>query len=343
MQEYSMELIEKKIALDNVELVSLLGSNDTYLNMIETRFKAGIIVRGNIITLKGPQVDILKIEKVFEELLYMLGRNKHISEQDVKTVIELIDGVPKNSESMNDIKSVNQIIFQGVKDSVRIRNPKQLEYYQKVQHNDLVFSIGPAGTGKTFLAVAMALAALRNNEVSRIILSRPAVEAGESLGFLPGDLQEKIAPYLRPLIDAMHFMISPDKVKSLMERNIIEITPLAYMRGRTLSNSFIILDEAQNASTVQMKMFLTRLGVNSKAIITGDITQIDLPHKSKSGLIDANRILQKIHGIGFVYFDNRDVVRHKLVADIVKAYEKDDESDVSKLKKKTHNIVIDKS
>jgi phosphate starvation-inducible PhoH-like protein len=189
----------------------------------------------------------------------------------------------------------------------------------------------------------MALAALRNNEVSRIILSRPAVEAGESLGFLPGDLQEKIAPYLRPLIDAMHFMISPDKVKSLMERNIIEITPLAYMRGRTLSNSFIILDEAQNASTVQMKMFLTRLGVNSKAIITGDITQIDLPHKSKSGLIDANRILQKIHGIGFVYFDNRDVVRHKLVADIVKAYEKDDESDVSKLKKKTHNIVIDKS
>lgn len=319
-----MELIEKKIAFDDVELVSLFGSNDSYINMIENRFKAGIIVRGNVITLKGPQEDLLKIEKIFEEMIYMLKRNKSISEQDVKTVIELIDGNSKIPDSKSDKISVNRIIFQGVKDSIRIRNQKQLDYFNKVQDNDLVFSIGPAGTGKTFLAVAMALAALRNNEVSRIILSRPAVEAGESLGFLPGDLQEKIDPYLKPLTDAMHYMISPEKAKSLLDRNIIEITPLAYMRGRTLSNSFIILDEAQNATTMQMKMFLTRLGMNSKAIITGDITQIDLPKKSKSGLIDANRILQNIKGIEFVYFDNKDVVRHKLVADIVKAYEKDD-------------------
>ena len=330
-----MELIEKKIAIDNVELVSLFGSNDTHLNMIETRFKAGIIVRGNVITLKGPQEDILKIEKIFEEMLYMLQRNKHISEEDVKTVIELIDGNPKNEDVKSGTKSANQIIFQGVKDAIRIRNPKQLDYYNKVQENDLVFSIGPAGTGKTFLAVAMALAALRNNEVSRIILSRPAVEAGESLGFLPGDLREKIDPYLRPLTDALHYMISPEKVKSLMERNIIEITPLAYMRGRTLSNSFIILDEAQNATTIQMKMFLTRLGVKSKAIITGDITQIDLPKKSQSGLIDANRILQKIKGIEFVYFDSKDVVRHRLVADIVKAYENDDKMNAQEIKKET--------
>lgn len=328
-----MELIEKKIAFDDIELVSLFGSKDTYLNMIENRFKAGIIVRGNVITLKGPQDDILKIEKIFEELLYMLKKNKHITEVDVKTVIELIDGNANNHEPKSKTKSLNQIIFQGVKDAIKIRNAKQRDYFNKVQENDLVFAIGPAGTGKTFLAVAMALAALRNNEVSRIILSRPAVEAGESLGFLPGDLQEKIDPYLRPLTDAMHYMISPEKVKSLMERNIIEITPLAYMRGRTLSNSFIILDEAQNATTVQMKMFLTRLGVNSKAIITGDITQIDLPKKSLSGLIDAKRILQNIDGIEFVYFSNEDVVRHKLVADIVKAYENDDETEKPETKK----------
>ncbi|MBX3042968.1 MAG: PhoH family protein [Candidatus Kapabacteria bacterium] len=334
-----MELLEKKIAFDNVELLTLFGSNDTHLNLIENRFKAGIIVRGNIITLKGPQEDILKIEKIFEEMLYMIKRNKNISEDDVKTVIELIDGNHSKLDPKKDNKSINQIIFQGVKDSIRIRNPKQLDYLNKVEENDLVFAIGPAGTGKTFLAVAMALAALRNNEVSRIILSRPAVEAGESLGFLPGDLQEKIDPYLRPLTDAMHYMISPEKVKTLMERNIIEITPLAYMRGRTLSNSFIILDEAQNATTMQMKMFLTRLGVNSKAIITGDITQIDLPLKKLSGLIDANRILQNIKGIEFVYFDNKDVVRHRLVADIVKAYEKDDSStkEVTKQKIKDNN------
>lgn len=319
-----MEILEKKIIIDNIELVALFGSNDIYLNMIENRFKAAIIVRGNSVIIRGVESEIIRIEKIFDELLYMLDRNKHISEHDVKAVIELIDSSPKSSENISDSKNINQVIFQGVKDPIRTRNQKQLDYYNKVQNNDIVFAIGPAGTGKTFLAVAMALSALRNNEISRIILSRPAVEAGESLGYLPGDLREKIDPYLKPLTDAMHYMISTEKVKSLMERNIIEITPLAYMRGRTLSNSFIILDEAQNATTIQMKMFLTRLGINSKAIITGDITQIDLPNKAFSGLIDANKILQKINGIEFVYFDNKDVVRHKLVTEIVKAYEKND-------------------
>ncbi len=254
---------------------------------------------------------------------YVLKRNKVLSPNDVKTIIDLIIEKP-NSKSSKESSKVNQIIFPGIKDAVRARTPKQLEYLDKVINNDLVFAIGPAGTGKTFLAVAMALAALRDNEVVKIVLSRPAVEAGESLGFLPGDLQEKIDPYLKPLTDALHYMISAEKVKNLMDKNIIEITPLAYMRGRTLNNSFIILDEAQNATATQMKMFLTRLGINSKAIITGDLTQIDLPKKSNSGLSQATKILQNIDGIEFVYFDNRDVVRHKLVAEIVKAYEKID-------------------
>ncbi len=319
-----MAAIEKKIILENVDLVSIFGTNDSNINLIESRFKTGLIIRGNEITLKGDENEVVKIEKIFNEMKYILKKNKNLTTSDVKTVIELIDDDRPKKETV-DKNKINQVIFPGIKDYVRARTPKQLEYLDKVLNNDLVFAIGPAGTGKTFLAVAMALAALRNNEVGKIVLSRPAVEAGESLGFLPGDLQEKIDPYLKPLTDALHYMISGEKVKNLMDKNIIEITPLAYMRGRTLNNSFIILDEAQNATAIQMKMFLTRLGVNSKAIITGDLTQIDLPNKSNSGLFKAIKILQNIEGIDFVYFDNKDVVRHKLVAEIVKAYENDDE------------------
>jgi len=318
-----MAAIEKKIILENVDLVSIFGTNDSNINLIESRFKTGLIIRGNEITLKGDENEVVKIEKIFNEMKYILKKNKNLTTSDVKTVIELIDDDRPKKETV-DKNKINQVIFPGIKDYVRARTPKQLEYLDKVLNNDLVFAIGPAGTGKTFLAVAMALAALRNNEVGKIVLSRPAVEAGESLGFLPGDLQEKIDPYLKPLTDALHYMISGEKVKNLMDKNIIEITPLAYMRGRTLNNSFIILDEAQNATAIQMKMFLTRLGVNSKAIITGDLTQIDLPNKSNSGLFKAIKILQNIEGIDFVYFDNKDVVRHKLVAEIVKAYENDD-------------------
>lgn len=318
-----MTKIEKKLSFDDIELVSLFGTNDSFLNLIESRFKTSILVRGNDIILKGNESEIEKIEKILNEMKYILKKNKNLNQSDVKTIIDLVDDniiKPNIKESFK----VNHIIYPGIKDAVRARTPKQIEYLEKVLKNDLIFAIGPAGTGKTFLAVAMALAALRNNEVVKIVLSRPAVEAGESLGFLPGDLQEKIDPYLKPLTDALHYMISVDKVKNLMDKNIIEITPLAYMRGRTLNNSFIILDEAQNATAMQMKMFLTRLGVNSKAIITGDLTQIDLPNKSNSGLLKATKILQNIDGIEFVYFDNRDVVRHKLVAEIIKAYEKDE-------------------
>ncbi|HRP01674.1 MAG TPA: PhoH family protein [Candidatus Kapabacteria bacterium] len=318
-----MTSIEKKIILDNDDIVSILGINDINLNLIESRFRASIILRGNELSIIGDSVEVEKIEKIFDEIKYVLKKNKAINQVDIKTIIELVDNKPISKDISSKSKT-NHIIFPGIKDVVRARTPKQLEYLDKVLNNDLVFAIGPAGTGKTFLAVAMALAALRNNEVVKIVLSRPAVEAGESLGFLPGDLQEKIDPYLRPLTDALHYMISVDKVRNLMEKNIIEITPLAYMRGRTLNNSFIILDEAQNATAMQMKMFLTRLGVNSRAIITGDLTQIDLPNKSNSGLLQATKILQNIDGIEFVYFDNKDVVRHRLVAEIVKAYERED-------------------
>lgn len=317
-----MELVEKKIIFDDIDLVSLYGTNDSYIRIIENRFKTHVVVRGNTIILKGNDDEIEKIDSVFREMLYMLKRNKTLNEHDVKTILELIDvNLTTTKKSFTD-----NIIFYGERDIIRARNPKQIEYFEKVLKNDLVFSIGPAGTGKTFLAVAMALSALRNNSVSRIIISRPAVEAGESLGFLPGDLKEKIDPYLRPLTDALRHMLNHDKLKNLLEKQTIEITPLAYMRGRTLSNAFIILDEAQNATSTQMKMFLTRLGNSSKAIITGDITQIDLKYKKDSGLIDAKNILSNIPGIEFVYFDNRDVVRHKLVADIIRAYEKNDEN-----------------
>ena len=323
-----MELVEKKLIFDEVEPVSVFGSNDMFIDLIEKKFNSVIIVRGNKLILKGSNEEIEKIEKIFDEMVYMLKRNKTLNETDVKAIIDLINinqSVPKVSSKNGE----SNVIYHGYKNIIRARTPKQQEYFDAVKNNDLVFSIGPAGTGKTFLAVAMALNSLKRNEVSRIIISRPAVEAGESLGFLPGNLTEKIDPYLRPLTDALQFMMSPDKVQSLMEKQIIEITPLAYMRGRTLSNSFIILDEAQNATSIQMKMFLTRIGVNSKVITTGDITQIDLKKNQESGLIVAQKILNGIDGINFVYFSNKDVVRHKLVSEIIKAYEKEFDKDKS--------------
>lgn len=320
-----MDFFEKKLVFENVDLVSLFGFNDNYLNIIEKRFHSTILLRGNVLSLKGSKEEVQKIEKVVNEMIYILNKNKQLSEHDVKTVMELIDFDKNKNNPQEKNSSVSPIIFSGYRDVIRARNPKQIEYRDKVLNHDLVFAIGPAGTGKTYLAVAMALEALKNNEVSRLIISRPAVEAGESLGFLPGDLKEKIDPYLKPITDAMQQLLSPDKLKNLNEKNIIEITPLAYMRGRTLNDSFIILDEAQNATSTQMKMFLTRLGARSKAIITGDITQIDLQKGKKSGLIHANEVLKNISGIEFVYFTNKDVVRHKLVAEIIKAYEKDEE------------------
>jgi len=319
-----MSITEKKFKFEHEDIQSIIGPNDSFLNILESRFQSSINVRGDLFTLKGPEEEIKLIEKILIELGYILDKNGSLEEDDLYTVIELLtsnNGSGKKKEKLKYPK--DSIIYWGFKDAIRARNASQAKYQQSVMSNDIVFAIGPAGTGKTFLAVAMALAELKKGTVSKIILSRPAVEAGESLGFLPGDLKEKLDPYLRPLLDALFVMVGPEKLNNLMDKNIIEIIPLAYMRGRTLSNSFIILDEAQNATVTQMKMFLTRMGEDSKVIVTGDITQIDLPRKTNSGLVNANIVLQGIKGIEFIYFDKNDVVRHKLVTMIIDAYEKD--------------------
>ncbi len=317
-----MEIIEKKILFEEKDIFSILGWNDENLLLIEKSFRSSINARGNTIIIKGPADEIVIIEKVLNELSYMVKRNGLISKDDVLSVISLFQHTNESIQTTNSNSQKNNIILHTAKEVIKAKTKNQIKYYESVLNNDIVFAIGPAGTGKTFLAVAMAIAALRRNEVSKIILSRPAVEAGESLGFLPGDLQEKIDPYIKPLTDALQQMLTPEKYKSMLDKGIIEITPLAYMRGRTLNYSFIILDEAQNATITQMKMFLTRLGAYSKAIVTGDITQIDLQDPKLSGLINAKNVLKNIEGIDFVYFDEKDVVRHKLVADIIKAYDK---------------------
>jgi phosphate starvation-inducible PhoH-like protein len=328
-----MDITEKKIKINDVDLASLLGYNDQFLSVIESRFDASIAVRGDTIIVRGEPSEIKMIEKTFGELRYILQRKGSISLEDVNSVLLFaMPSFTENKAHSKDAPSMNSVILYGKKEAIKPRNINQAEMYRKVLENDLVFAIGPAGTGKTYLAVAIALAALKNNEVTRIVLSRPAVEAGESLGFLPGDLSEKVDPYLRPLLDAISDMVSAEKLKSMSEKRIIEIVPLAYMRGRTLSNSFIILDEAQNATITQMKMFLTRLGKNSKAIVTGDITQIDLPNKKESGLGDVEKVLHGIPGIEFTYFDKSDVVRHRLVSDIINAYDK------SELEKEKHRM-----
>lgn len=326
-----MDSIEKKLRINETDLSALLGYNDMYLTMLESRFQSSITVRGDSVIIRGEPSEVKVIEKTFNELQYILGRKGVLTSDDVSSVLQFADTtMPQVHNASSDI-SLNTVVLAGKRESIKPRNHHQAEMVSKVLANDLVFAVGPAGTGKTYLAVALALAALKNNEVTRIVLSRPAVEAGESLGFLPGDLSEKVDPYLRPLLDAITDMVSAEKFKSMSEKRIIEIVPLAYMRGRTLNNSFIILDEAQNATRTQMKMFLTRLGRNSKCIVTGDITQIDLPYKKDSGLVDVERILQSIPGIEFVYFDKADVVRHRLVADIIHAYDMSDQAGQGKL------------
>jgi phosphate starvation-inducible PhoH-like protein len=314
------ELLERRIPLVDVDPLALLGANDSYLQLIERRLGGSVIVRGNTVILRGEPSEVQALEALFQELLYLLRRNGRLLPEDVAMAVDLV--AVENVPAARDPAVADDVIFIGRQGPIRARTPRQLEYWHKVQTHDIVFAIGPAGTGKTYLAVAMALAALRRNEVSRLILSRPAVEAGESLGFLPGDLQEKVDPYLRPLTDALLEMLGVDKFRSMTDRRIIEVIPLAYMRGRTLNDAFLILDEAQNTTIGQMKMFLTRLGRNAKAIVTGDITQIDLEDPSVSGLVDVQSVLQGVPGIAFVYFDRRDVVRHRLVADIIEAYER---------------------
>ncbi len=313
-----MTTAEKKLTLNNTDMFALLGVNDSNLHILEDRFNSTISVRGDIVNIKGVLEEVELVEKVIKEMAYVLNTSGRLNRDDVETILNLtVEGKEVITEDEFD-----SIVLYTKNDVVKAKTPGQKKYLQIASKNDICFAIGPAGTGKTYLAVALAVSALKRGLVKRIVLARPAVEAGESLGFLPGDFQEKIDPYLRPLYDALDDMIPSEKLKGYIEKRVIEIVPLAYMRGRTLNNAFVILDEAQNATDMQMKMFLTRLGANSKAIITGDITQIDLPSKSKSGLIQAKEILTGIVGVGFVYFDREDVVRHKLVKDIIDAYDK---------------------
>ena len=313
-----MTAIEKKIVLDNVDMLSLLGMNDSNLKIIEDRFNASITVRGENVFLKGVIEEVEGIEKIFKEMVYVLNTSGKLTEDDIVTIMNLtIEG-----KEIIDEHEYDSIVLYTKHDVIKAKTSGQRKYVEEANKNDICFAIGPAGTGKTYLAVASAISSLKKGTVKRIILARPAVEAGESLGFLPGDFREKIDPYLKPLYDALDDMIPSEKLRSYLEKGIVEIVPLAYMRGRTLNNAFVILDEAQNATAMQMKMFLTRLGANSKAIVTGDITQIDLPPKQVSGLVQARDILSNIKGVSFVYFDRSDVVRHRLVKDIIDAYDK---------------------
>ncbi len=313
-----MTVAEKKLTLSNIDMLSFLGVNDANLHILEDRFNSTISVRGDIVNIKGVLEEVELVEKVLKEMAYVLNTSGRLNQNDVETILNL---TVEGKEIVNE-EEFDSIVLYTKNDVVKAKTAGQKKYFQVANKNDICFAIGPAGTGKTYLAVALAVSALKRGIVKRIVLARPAVEAGESLGFLPGDFQEKIDPYLRPLYDALDDMMPSEKLKGYLEKGIIEIVPLAYMRGRTLNNAFVILDEAQNATDVQMKMFLTRLGANSKAIITGDITQIDLPAKTKSGLVQAKEILSGITGVGFVYFDREDVVRHKLVKDIIDAYDK---------------------
>ncbi|NOZ60469.1 MAG: PhoH family protein [Calditrichaeota bacterium] len=310
--------IKKKISLSGIDQLQLYGLNDKNLREIERHFShSKIIARGGELTLIGEKEETELLERAIGELITVLERTEQITDNDVQTIIQALKSgrVKKGS----DTNLAGAIIFTK-EGSIKPKTPGQKLYYESTQKNDIVFVIGPAGTGKTYLAVAIALSHLRDKKVEKIVLARPAVEAGESLGYLPGDLREKVEPYLKPLYDALFDMVIPVKLKKFTANGIIEIVPLAYMRGRTLNNAFVILDEAQNTNPNQMKMFLTRLGVNSKAIITGDITQIDLPNKQESGLVQIQDILKGIEGIDFIYLTDRDVVRHRLVREIIKAY-----------------------
>lgn len=312
-------MANKKLVIEGAEPLLLYGFNDVYLRKIEAAFpNTQITARGHELILQGETEPLEGIEKIVDELIVILNRNGNLTEKDVDTVLALYTAGDGAGDFGIDARDV--VLFTPSGGTVKARTPNQARLVEAARTNDLLFAIGPAGTGKTYTAVALAVAALKSRHVKRIVLSRPAVEAGERLGFLPGDFREKVDPYLRPLYDALEDMLEGEKLRALIEKNRVEIVPLAYMRGRTLNSAFVILDEAQNATSLQMKMFLTRLGVNSRAIITGDVTQTDLPSREVSGLVEAQEILEGVEGIEFIHFDKGDVVRHRLVKDIIDAY-----------------------
>jgi len=306
-----------------IPMVAVVGPHDDNLRVIEAAFPSvNITVRGNEITLRGPHIDCAKLENLFNEMMVVIRSGNILNVDAVNRAIEMLEHEPVDHPA--EVMSLNIVSNRGR--TIRPKTANQKRYVDAIEDHTITFGIGPAGTGKTYLAMAMAVAALQAKKINRIILTRPAVEAGESLGFLPGTLSEKIDPYLRPLFDALHDMIDIDTIPRLMQSGIIEVAPLAYMRGRTLNDAFVILDEAQNTTPEQMKMFLTLLGFGSKMFITGDVTQIDLPNSQKSGLKVVRDILQEIDDIAFLELTAEDVVRHRLIGDIVKAYDKFDEA-----------------
>lgn len=303
---------------DPNETLKLFGTEDRHLKQIEQLMEVNLITRGEKVSLKGDSIAVKQTEELIDALLIVIRKGITITERDVIYAANL---VKQGKINQLDTLFEDEITKNAQGKPIRVKTLGQRNYLQAIKQNDLVFGIGPAGTGKTYLAVVMAVHALKNGKVKRIILTRPAVEAGESLGFLPGDLKEKVDPYLRPLYDALHDVLGSEHTLRLIERGTIEIAPLAYMRGRTLDDAFVILDEAQNTTNAQMKMFLTRLGFGSKMVITGDITQIDLPKGVSSGLIEAQQKLSSITGIGIVHLKQSDVVRHPIVQQVIQAYE----------------------
>lgn len=314
------QVVEKDFYLKNANIApALFGINDSYLKLLEESKNVTINPFGDYIKISGNQEDVIETQEILSELVKLLNQGINLSEADIVSAVKMAE--KGTLEYFQDLYS-NTLLKDRAGRPIRVKNYSQRQYVQTIKNNDLTFGIGPAGTGKTYLAVVMAVAALKRREVDRLILTRPAVEAGESLGFLPGDLKEKVDPYLRPIYDALNSILGAEHVERLIERGVIEIAPLAYMRGRTLDKAFVILDEAQNTTRAQMKMFLTRLGFGSKMIVNGDASQIDLPKgHSQSGLVDAENRLKGLPHIAFVNFDANDVVRHPVVSEIIRAYE----------------------
>jgi phosphate starvation-inducible PhoH-like protein len=316
-------LIEKTVTLENISLIDFLGVGNKNIDSLASAFpKSKIVSRGDEILIKGSTSEVIQISDILNSLIEHYHKFGKLTEENIQNYIAREQEIFLPEGEGN--ASPEDVILYGTKGTpIRPKTINQQKLVEQVRDNDLVFALGPAGTGKTYISVALAVRAMKNKLVKKIIITRPAVEAGENLGFLPGDLKEKIDPYLRPIYDALNDMIPFEKLKYYMERELIEIAPLAYMRGRTLNNAFILLDEAQNTTPMQMKMFLTRMGPDSKMIVTGDATQIDLPTRQQSGLNEALRILNQVKGIGFVELNEKDVVRHKLVRDIIEAYNKE--------------------
>ena len=312
-----MPIITKKCELDSAYVSSVLGSADDNLRVLNNRLDADLFARGNVVTITGPDYEVARAVKILDELEAIARRGHAVSTDTVKHTMDMV--AVEAPQSVSAVLAADIVKRRGK--AVRPKTVGQSEYVQAIDDNTVVFGIGPAGSGKTYLAVAKAVQALQTKQVSRIILTRPAVEAGEKLGFLPGTLNDKIDPYLRPLYDALRDMLDPEMIPKLMEAGIIEVAPLAYMRGRTLNDAFVILDEAQNTTPAQMKMFLTRLGFGSKIVVTGDVSQVDLPHGQVSGLRIVRRILRNVEDIHFADLGSKDVVRHQLVGRIVNAYE----------------------